>query len=516
MEIQHKRAAWRSGFWPLVGILILDALAVGYIWIMMESMTQNKVIWTLSIQLAAFLTILVWLVFFAKFRGRKSVSFGILAILGLLLATVEVREVSGDLVPILSWRWSPKASARLPLPSMTANALDDLEIANPGDGFPQFLGPDRNGMLQGPQLARDWSENPPRELWRQPIGAAWSGFAVAGGLAVTQEQRSGEEIVACYELESGRPLWTHGHAYHFNTVLGGEGPRATPTITGGRVYAMGAGGMLRCLDLITGELYWQRDTAAEHGAKLPEWGFAASPLTVDDRVVVSPGGKNSLLAAYDGQSGALLWTGGNARLGYASPQLRELGGRRQIISFAIDSLAGHDPDTGEELWKTPWPNNTPTAANPLLLPEDRLLVSSGYGVGCALYQIAPQGENKFRVDQRYASPRLKAKFAHFVLHRGSVYGLDDGIMTCLDPDTGERRWKAGRYGHGQMLLVGDLILLQSEGGRLYLIEANPEQLRELGAIEVLRGKAWNTMALAGNLLLMRNHKEAVCLELPTL
>lgn len=509
---------WKSsGPWPLFLILVLDGIAVGYSWLIMDEMNQNKVIWTISAQVIAFMAGLVWLAFFSKFKAGKAVSLAILSILALLVAIVEIREVSGDLVPILAWRWSPKPHATLPATSTSSVAMDELDRRDSQAGFPQFLGPDRNGMIDGVSLARDWHNNPPRELWRQPIGAGWSGFAVAGALAVTQEQRGEEEMVSCYDLASGRLLWAHAHSYHFDTVLGGEGPRATPTISRGRVYAMGAGGMLHCLDLSTGGLIWQRDTAAEHAAALPEWGFCASPLAIGERVVVSPGGDNGrLLAAYHWETGKLLWTGGYGKLGYSSPQLRELDGIPQIIVFNIDSLAGHDPETGRELWRTPWPsNNSPTAANPLLLPDGRLLVSSGYGVGCALYKIQQSHEGGFEAQRLYTSTRLKAKFAHFVSHDGSVYGLDDGVLTCMDPDNGERRWKAGRYGHGQMLLVEDLILLQSERGRLFLIEANPEELRELGGIDALHGKAWNTLALAGDKLLMRSHKEALCLALPT-
>jgi outer membrane protein assembly factor BamB len=177
-------------------------------------------------------------------------------------------------------------------------------------------------------------------------------------------------------------------------------------------------------------------------------------------------------------------------------------------------VVGHDPETGAVLWQADWGVRAPTTANPLQIGTDSLLVSSGYGVGCGLLEIN-RDETGWQPEWVYHSPRLKAKFANYVPFGDYVYGLDDGVLTCIDPETGQPTWKRGRYGHGQLLLVGDALLVQSEQGDLHLIEASPEGLREQGEVAILESKAWNTMAISGNLLLMRNHKDAVCLELPT-
>jgi outer membrane protein assembly factor BamB len=220
--------------------------------------------------------------------------------------------------------------------------------------------------------------------------------------------------------------------------------------------------------------------------------------------------------AYDRTTGEPRWAGGDDLSGYSSPLLTELAGVPQIVIFNRDSVAGHDPADGHLLWQHDWPSaGQPTVAQPLPLGGDRLLVSSGYGVGAKLFEIERRSGD-LEPTIVWQSPRLKAKFSQMVEHEGFVYGLDDGVLVCLDPATGERCWKRGRYGHGQILLVGDLMLVQTEDGELVLVEPVPEEHRELARLDgAVGGKGWNTMALAGDLLLIRTEQEAACYRLPT-
>jgi outer membrane protein assembly factor BamB len=180
----------------------------------------------------------------------------------------------------------------------------------------------------------------------------------------------------------------------------------------------------------------------------------------------------------------------------------------------VGTVAGHDPRTGLLLWETPFPGGQPNVAVPVPIGPDRLLVSVGYGVGSKAFRVAEGEGGALHASLLWETPRLKSKFANLVPHGGFVYGLDDGVLTCLDPATGERTWKAGRYGHGQLLLVGGLLLVQGEDGELILVEPTPHEHRELARFAALDGKTWNPPALAGRLLLVRNDRQVAAYELP--
>ena len=184
--------------------------------------------------------------------------------------------------------------------------------------------------------------------------------------------------------------------------------------------------------------------------------------------------------------------------------------------FNEGTVAGHDPATGAVLWEQAFPKEQPNVAPPLPLPGDRLLVSAGYGIGSKVFAFASQDDGSATPSLVWESPRLKSKFANLILHEGFVYGLDDGVLTCLDPATGERRWKGGRYGHGQLLLVAGLLIVQTEEGEIVLVEPTPEAHRELTRFPVLDGKTWNPPALSGSRLLVRNDREAALYDLPVL
>jgi outer membrane protein assembly factor BamB len=190
-----------------------------------------------------------------------------------------------------------------------------------------------------------------------------------------------------------------------------------------------------------------------------------------------------------------------------------LAGRRQILTFNRATVGGQDPADGSVLWTHPWPSEWPNVATPIAVGDDRVMFSTGYGVGSKLLRITDD-DGVLRAELLWETPRLKSKFANLAFHDGFVYGLDDGVLTCLDPADGSRRWKGGRYGHGNLLIVGDLLLVQSERGEMVLIEATPEEHRELTRFMALRGKAWNPFALAGDRLLVRNDAEAALWQLP--
>lgn len=493
--------------WILVGAAILAgvAIAVGE-----GGNQQAQAMHAMAVGLLLAIGLFLWATLFSRLPGRQRgrLALGALATAALFGSFFRIQGVTGNLVPILEPRFGggPRLAAQ--------SRLAQVDIAASPTDFPQFRGPSRDGRLPGVKLFRDWTARQPRELWRRPVGEGWSGFAVVGQVAITQEEREDQEVVAAYDLASGEPLWSHAAPGGYRNTIGGNGPRATPTVAGGQVFTFGPGGLLRALEAATGKLMWSHQTAEENDAEPPQWGYAGSPLLVGDRVVVAPGGPGGRsLVAYDRRSGERVWSAGDDKAAFASPQLFTLAGRQQIVIFNEASVAGHDPEKGAVLWTFPWSSAQANVAQPLALGDDRLLISSGYGVGASALEIVEK-DGGFVARERWHSNAMKAKFTNPIELGGKIYGLDDGIFACLDAATGEKCWKAGRYGHGQILLVGELILLLAENGEMVLIEPNPAGLKELGRFPALSGKSWNTFALAGNKLLVRNHQEAACFELP--
>jgi len=427
-------------------------------------------------------------------------------------ALFRVRGVSGDLLPIVEFRWHDYSQVSSTSVVNGLRAVAALATTN-GAAFPQFLGPNRNGVLPGPRLETNWSAHPPEVLWRQKIGAAWSGFAVVGEFAVTQEQRGDDECVVAYALTTGRQLWLHRDAAHFNTTIAGEGPRATPTIVSNRVFTFGATGLLNCLDLATGSRLWMCDVLAVSGGKLPDWGFTSAPLVVNDLVIVHGGeGAAHSLHAFRTTDGAPVWSAGEIDPGYAAPVLMELAGVTQVLAFNHGSITAHAPDNGEVLWSRPWGNGNVVCSSPVMVSTNRVLFSSGYGYGAELFEVTNQA-GKLSAARLWKSPRLKSKFGHLFVLEGCGFGLDDGVFAAIDLADGSLRWKEGRYGHGQGLLVGELYLLMAENGELVLLRPTSDAPNEQARWRVFNGKTWNPPALAGGLLLLRNDQEAACLRL---
>ena len=501
-------------WWPAILVVTLAALAIALIRGFKDIPHQERNIRTTFVGIITLLLLLIWWVFFSRayWTVRWSVLGSLLVGIAATAGLFKIRGVTGDLLPILQPRWKRPArvSSAAPMSSVTS-------VPEPPPGardYPQFLGPQRNATVDGPELARDWNKQPPEKIWRHPVGAAWSGFAVKGRRAITQEQQGEKELIVCYDLVTGQPLWSHGYVARYFTTLAGEGPRATPTIAGDRVLALGATGILSCLDLASGQLRWAVDIILyNHGAVL-DWGMSGSPLVTNGLVIVSAGGHpGRSLVAYRLSDGGFVWSGGDDHAGFSSPGSVMLAGVGQILIFNAHGLAAHDPASGKVLWDSSWPGGHPHVAMPVVLPGDRVFISSGYGTGGAVLQVTNQN-GQWSATRVWKSPRLKAKFTNVIHLDGFIYGLDDGIMACLDAATGEQKWKEGRYGHGQEILAGRLLLVLAESGEVVLIEPVPQALRELTRFPALAGKTWNPPALAGEYLLVRNDREAACHRLP--
>lgn len=491
-------------WWPLYIIVALSVAALININIPDSANRQIQVFITLIIFLINIIFACIWFFKLGRFSTKTR-----LRGLGVLVALIGLSNLlfqfgfSGDLVPEMTYRW----------PSKSFTSGTSTEILNLKTNYPQFLGPNRNATLKGIHLNPNWDQHPPKLLWRKPVGEAWSAFAVSDRFAVTQEQQDEEETVVCYDLLTGEEKWRHKDTTRFQSPLAGIGPRATPTLSNNRVYTFGATGMLNCLDLETGQKIWSRDTIKEVNAEIIMHGMSSSPLVLDNRVIVSVGGPNNQsLMAYDKNTGENIWGGGTQKVGYSSPSLATIAQTDQILIFNKRQVASHDPTSGQLLWQHPW-EPSEDVAQPVPLSNDRLLVSSSYGVGSQLIQIAKNEQGIFFATTIWKSNRLKAKFTNVVHKDGYIYGLDDGILVCLDVETGKRKWKRGRYGHGQLILIEDLLLIQAEHGDVVLVDATPEGLNERARFPALSGRTWNNPTFAAPYLLVRNDQEAACFEL---
>jgi outer membrane protein assembly factor BamB len=460
---------------------------------------------------------------------RLAVRWGLAAMLLLIPAAVMLQFSPVELImdgnmTVVGWRWrwaEPDIQLAAPRVAKT-HALEWRETAA---DYPRFLGNGYWAEAEGVELHTDWEKHPPKQLWKREIGAGWSSFAIVGDYAVTQEQRGDAELVVCYGLLTGEIAWTHSDPVRWDPIargsLGGVGPRATPTIHDGKVFTHGATGIVNCLDARTGEVVWSHDTLKETGAEPVMWGKANSPLVVDDVVFISVGGtSDASLVAYTIATGDKKWSAGTRRSSYASPVLAELAGVRQILSVNEDYLTAHDAASGAVLWEFPWPGNSDTdatASQPVPVGDDRVFLSKGYGGGAELIQVERGEDGNLAADSLWKNRSvMRTKMCNIVLHGGHVYGLNEGILQCIELETGRSRWKKRRapeFGHGQILLVGNVVLLLSEHGEVILFEASPEKYRELASFQALEGITWNNPALAGNVLLVRNATEAAAFEL---
>ena len=495
--------------WPLFIIVSLTVLAIGFVWLMDAGHRQDKVFLTQSIFIITGFLSIVWLLCLSRLAWRvKLVAFSAILLSIIAFATLfQFNGFSGDLALRFEWRWRGEPESYVAL----AQEQPTPTTAKLQTDFPQFLGPDRNAVITTIKLNTDWKNNPPELVWRQPVGAGWSGFAVVRNAAITQEQEDEWEKVVCYDLRTGEEKWTHRDRARYYTSLGGLGPRATPTIDGERVYTVGSTGILNCLQFETGKQIWSTNIFEENGAKAPPWGVSGSPLVLDELVIVSAGGA----VAYDKKTGKIAWTGQRVKSAYSSPVLLTFAGTEQVVLFDNGLVTSHEPTTGELLWKQPWPA-AECAAQPTPLPGDKLLVSTAYGVGSKLFQISRSNPSQeFNVNLLWESIRFKAKFTTIIFSEGYLYGLDDGIFACINAADGTRQWKRGRYGHGQTILISDVLLVLTESGEIVLLELNPEAHKELARLPALTGRTWNNPALAGNYLLVRNGREAACYRLPT-
>ncbi len=513
------------------GVILMAVALIATRRIAHESLTTAGMGFTFFIYASSVLSLafVVWAVASRRFSGRLRRTTMVATVLLVCggWTLVRIDGITGDGAVDFAWRWAETHEERLlaqagdepvALAPSPASALAATETQAE---WPGFRGPDRDGHVRGVRIETDWSSSPPVELWRRPIGPGWSSFAVHGDRLYTQEQRGDDEAVSCYSTTTGELVWRHIDSARFWESHAGAGPRATPALGEGRVYTLGATGILNALDAGDGTVVWSRNAASDAGGKVPDWGFSSSPMVVDDVVIVHAG----KLVAYDLATGDPRWLGPARGGSYSSPHFVTIDGVAQIVMQSGAGTTSVATADGTVLWQHPWAGNI---VQPAQTTEGDLLISAGGltgGLGIRRVAVARaggtnanaelRGSGGWVIEESWTSTGLKPNFSDFVVHQGHAFGFDGRILACIDLEDGERTWKGGRYGSGQLVLLADqdLLLVVSEKGELALVEAAPDEFTELARFPGVEGKTWNHPVLVDDLLLVRNGEEMVAFRL---
>ncbi len=444
-----------------------------------------------------------------------------LLIAGLLLAAVLVG---------LSWQlfrmWKPNA---FDVEVVDPNLMNDVRGANlttppppAGPDWPQYRGPNRDGVASADGFNTDWEKKPPKLLWRTPLTGKYGSVAVAGGRVYVQGREGNNERLVCLNAADGKPLWSDEYPADYRPLTTGyaEGPRGTPTVHDGRAYTVGAVGKLRCVKLngdLRPELQWEKDLLTEYGVEMSKmaWGFACSPLIEGDLVIVQPGGKKGAVVAFDRASGQERWAVGNSPGGYSSPVAGTFGGVRQVVAVTGDSVVGVGVPDGKKLWEHPWRNEPfrVNAASPVIAGEF-VFVSSEYGKGCVLLSVSGAGARPAFF--KPGNSGLKTKHSTAVHRDGYVYGSDGAVLKCMSLRDGKLLdgWDAPPgILTPTVVLVGDKLLAQSHSGVLHLIDADPTECRVRGELKgVVAGDSWATPAVLNGRIYTRDGGSVLCID----
>ena len=456
------------------------------------------------------ISLLIWWLFISG----ASLKLKAQGILGVALVSLLFRcdGYNGDTMPIVKFRWSAKSTAsQNPVEEAQLDLIklqfQDYQLLE--TDWPDYRGNGRNGIVSGIKFQEFWLN--PKLVWKISIGEGWSSFCSVRDICWTLEQLDQLEAVTAYDVKTGSKLWQRTFSERFDETFGGPGPRTTPVFEGGRIWTLGGTGLLNCFNAATGTPYWKVNILKDNDVENIEWGVAASPLLHKDLVIVLPGGSNGKsLVAYDKTTGEKKWSGGNSVASYSSPQISQIDDVEQILVHNGIGISAHSVENGEVLWDFPWTTGSKVnVAQPIIYNGNKVIISSGYTVGTICLEISNEGE-KWRVEESWRSRKLKAKFNALVAKGKHLFGLDEGILTCLDMDSGKRLWKGGRYGYGQMILVGDVLVILSEKGEVVYVRATPDKHDEIGKFQAIKGKTWQHPTIANGRLLVRNAQEAAC------
>ena len=396
--------------------------------------------------------------------------------------------------------------------------------------WPQWRGPNRDGISDEVGLLKEWSSDGPKVLWKVPLGEGFSGISISQGRVYTMFSKGNDEFVVCLDATDGAEIWRFRSDKNYHEGQGGNGPRATPTIDGDLLYTISAYGKLYALNAASGQEIWSHDLQQKFGSNMPRWGFSTSPLVDGELLLIEVGGKGEKsIVAFNKNSGDVVWSSHKDKLGYSSPIAITVKGVRQIICFTGTKLVSVSPTDGTIYWKYPWKTGYDVnAATPVFIPPDKVFISSGYDKGAAVLQmrvfVSPDNdraatdqikENQgiVRIKEIWKNRKMKNQFATSVLHENYLYGFDNSILKCIEANTGEEQWKSREFGKGTVILADGHLIILSDRGKLGLAEATPTGYIERASTKVMSGLCWTVPTLADGKLYVRNETEMVCLDM---
>jgi outer membrane protein assembly factor BamB len=390
--------------------------------------------------------------------------------------------------------------------------------AEPKADWPQFLGPARNGVYVGDDIAATLPASGPPVLWRRDVGQGFSGPAVSDGRLILFHRVNDLQVVDCLEAETGKPIWSEGSVTTYQDDFGfDEGPRATPTIANDHVFTFGALGLLSCRDLKTGKLIWSIDTAKEFNAPKGYFGMACSPLVEGDLVIQIVGGKpNAGVVAFDRSTGKVRWSATSDEAGYASPVAATIDGKRRVFVFSREGLNVLDPQGGKLITHFTWHapiRASVNAATPLVIGE-HIFLSASYDTGAAVLKL-----NGDKLETIWSGDdSLSNHYATSVHRDGFVYGFHGRQesrpgLRCIELMTGKVRWEQPDFGAGSILLAKDKLLILTEKGELICAPAAPDGFKPTARAQILPFECRAYPALAGGKLYARSKNKLVCVDL---
>lgn len=373
------------------------------------------------------------------------------------------------------------------------------------DDWPQWRGPKRDGVSAEKGLLKDWPSGGPAVAWRATgAGDGYSSFSVVNGRLYTLGARGGTEYVMAFDAATGRKVWEVAHGERFGNDKG-DGPRATPTIDGDRLYAYGASGDLAAMELATGKVIWSLNVLRQFGASNIQWGLSESPLVLGDRILINAGGRGASIVALKKTDGSVLWKSQSDEAGYSSAMLHEAAGVREAIFFTASRALGVDVETGKLLWSyNRVANNTANIATPIVR-GNRVFLSSNYDTGAALLELTPAGGG-VTATEIYFTREMQNHHASSVLIGDHLYGFSNSILTAMKFDTGAVAWRDRSVGNGSVIYADDRLYLFSETGVVGLAEANPAGYREHGRFQIPTGNlpTWAHPVVSGGKLFIRD------------
>jgi outer membrane protein assembly factor BamB len=373
--------------------------------------------------------------------------------------------------------------------------------------WPNWLGPNHNQISPEKGFKTTWTEKP-KVLWEKPLGAAFSSFTIVGDKLYTCGAKAGQQVLFCLNPASGDVIWELPFEKQYKDGQGGDGTRATPTVDDGRVYILGGFGLLLCVDAADGKKeIWRKQFNAK-----PQWGYSGSVLIEGDMAVVTAGGSDGGLAAFDKKTGKPIWKSSDDLVGYATPYPFTFNSKRYIVGFLGKGAIIVEAKTGREVWRTPWKTNYDINASAPVFHDGHLFLTSAYGTGCALFKLTPEGDD-LKGEEVWRSKVIVNKFQQCILWDGALYCGDDQTLKCVDFMTGNELWKVPRMANATVILADKQLIVFSEGGKLLIAPASPKEFKPTAEAQILNKRCWTIPMLHDGKLYCRNLERAVCVDI---